>query len=118
MERRITTVSERSLTTTASDIEHIESQTPNGLAVIKVFFNPGTSVDAAVAQMTATSQTVTRQMPTETTPPLIIRFDASSIPILQLGLGGEGLTEQALYGIGANSCRTSRCSCARPSTPS
>lgn len=106
MERRITTVSERSFTTTVSDIEHIESQTLNGLAVIKVFFHPGTSVDAAVAQMTAISQTVTRQMPTGTTPPLIIRFNASSIPILQLGLGGEGLTEQALYDIGANFLRT------------
>lgn len=106
MERRITTASERSFTTTVSDIEHIESQTLNGLAVIKVFFHPGTSVDAAVAQMTAISQTVTRQMPTGTTPPLIIRFNASSIPILQLGLGGEGLSEQALYDIGANFLRT------------
>jgi multidrug efflux pump subunit AcrB len=106
MERRITTASERSFTTTVSDIEHIESQTLNGLAVIKVFFHPGTSVDAAVAQMAAISQTVTRQMPTGTTPPLIIRFNASSIPILQLGLGGEGLSEQALYDIGANFLRT------------
>ncbi len=106
MERRITTASERSFTTTVSDIEHMESQTLNGLAVIKVFFHSGTSVDAAVAQMTAISQTVTRQMPPGATPPLIIRFNASSVPILQLGLGGQGLSEQALFDIGSNFLRT------------
>jgi CzcA family heavy metal efflux pump len=106
MERRITTASERAFTTTVADIEHMESQTLNGLAIIKVFFHPGTSVDAAVAQMTAISQTVTRQMPPGTTPPLIVRFNASSVPILQLGLGGEGLSEQALFDIGSNFLRT------------
>ena len=106
MENRITTLSERSLTTTVSDIEHIESQSLAGIGVIKVFFHPGTPVEAAVAQMTAISQTVTRQMPPGTTPPLIIRFNASSVPILQLGLGGRGLSEQALYDIGANFLRT------------
>lgn len=106
MERRITTVSERAFTTTVADIEHIESQTLSGLAVIKVFFHPGTSVDAAVAQMTAISQTVTRQMPPGATPPLIIRFNASSVPILQLGLGGQGLSEQALFDLGSNFLRT------------
>jgi multidrug efflux pump subunit AcrB len=106
MEKRITTQSERSFTTTVNDIEHIESQSLTGLAVIKVFFHPGTSVDAAVAQMTAVSQTVTRQMPPGATPPLILRFNASSVPILQLGLGGQGLSEQALYDIGANFLRT------------
>jgi multidrug efflux pump subunit AcrB len=106
MEKRITTQSERSFTTTVNDIEHIESQSLTGLGVIKVFFHPGTSVDAAVAQMTAVSQTVTRQMPPGATPPLILRFNASSVPILQLGLGGQGLSEQALYDIGANFLRT------------
>jgi CzcA family heavy metal efflux pump len=106
MERRITTASERAFTTTVADIEHMESQTLSGLAVIKVFFHPGTSVDAAVAQMTAISQTVTRQMPPGATPPLIIRFNASSVPILQLGLGGERLSEQALFDIGSNFLRT------------
>jgi multidrug efflux pump subunit AcrB len=106
MDKRVTTLSERSLTTTVSDIEHIESQSLTGMGVIKVFFHPGTPVEAAVAQMTAISQTVTRQMPPAITPPLIIRFNASSVPILQLGLGGRGLSEQALYDIGANFLRT------------
>ena len=106
IDKRVTTLSERSLTTTVSDIEHIESQSLTGLGVIKVFFHPGTPVEAAVAQMTAISQTVTRQMPAGITPPLIIRFNASSVPILQLGLGGRGLSEQALYDIGANFLRT------------
>jgi multidrug efflux pump subunit AcrB len=106
MEKRITMPSERSFTTTVNDIEHIESQSLTGIGVIKVFFHPGTAVDAAVAQMTAISQTVTRQMPPGTTPPLIIRFNASSVPILQLGLGGRGLSEQALFDIGSNFLRT------------
>jgi multidrug efflux pump subunit AcrB len=106
MDKRVTTLSERSLTTTVNDIEHIESQSLNGMGVIKVFFHPGTPVEAAVAQMTAVSQSVTRQMPPAITPPLIIRFNASSVPILQLGLGGAGLSEQALYDIGANFLRT------------
>jgi multidrug efflux pump subunit AcrB len=106
MEKRVTTPSERAFTTTVNDIEHIESQSLAGLGVIKVFFHPGTPVDAAVAQMTAISQTVTRQMPPGMTPPLIIRFNASSVPILQLGLGGRGLSEQALYDLAANFLRT------------
>ncbi len=106
MEKRITMVSERSFTTTVNDIEHIESHTFAGMGIIKVFFHPGTPVDAAVAQMTAISQTVTRQMPPGATPPLILRFNASSVPILQLGLGGQGLSEQALYDIGSNFLRT------------
>jgi multidrug efflux pump subunit AcrB len=106
MEKRITIPSERSLTTTVNDIEHIESQTATGLGIIKVFLHPGTPVEAAVAQMTAISQTVTRQMPTGTTPPLIIRYNASSVPILQLGLGGQGISEQALYDQGSNFIRT------------
>ena len=106
MEQRVVTLSERSLTTTVSDIEHLESQTYNGMGIIKVFLHPGARVDAAVAQVTAISQTVTRQMPPGITPPLIIRYNASSVPILQLGLGGAGLSEQALYDIGANFLRT------------
>jgi multidrug efflux pump subunit AcrB len=106
MERCITTQSERSFTTTVNDIEHIESQSLTGLGVVKVFFHPGTPVDAAVAQMTAISQTVTRQMPPGATPPLILRFNASSVPILQLGLGGQGFSEQALYDFGSNFIRT------------
>jgi multidrug efflux pump subunit AcrB len=105
MESRIVTFSERGFSTVVSDIEHMESQSLPGIGVIKVFFHPGTSVDAAVAQMTASSQTVLRTMPAGTLPPMIIRYDASSVPVLQLGLGGRGLSEQALYDIGANFLR-------------
>jgi multidrug efflux pump subunit AcrB len=106
MDKRITMPSERSFTTTVNDIEHIESQTAAGLGIIKVFLHPGTPVEAAVAQMTAISQTVTRQMPPGTNPPLIIRYNASSVPILQLGLGGQGISEQALFDQGSNFLRT------------
>jgi multidrug efflux pump subunit AcrB len=106
MDKRITMPSERAFTTTVNDIEHIESQTAAGLGVIKVFLHPGTPVEAAVAQMTAISQTVTRQMPPGINPPLIIRYNASSVPILQLGLSGQGISEQALFDQGSNFLRT------------
>jgi multidrug efflux pump subunit AcrB len=105
MEKRIVTISERAMTTTVNDIEHIESQSLPGAGIIKVFFQPGTSIDAAVAQVTAINQTVVRIMPPGTTPPLVIRFSASNVPILQLGLGSKSLTEQALYDIGLNFLR-------------
>ena len=105
MEKRIVTLSERALTTTVNDIEHIESQSLAGVGVIKIFFQPGASVDAAVAQVTAISQTITRIMPPGTTPPLVIRYSASNVPILQLGLGSKTLSEQTLYDIGLNSVR-------------
>lgn len=102
MERRIVTISERSMTTTVNDIEHIESQSLAGVGVIKVFFQPGASVDAAVAQVTAINQTLLRLMPTGTMPPLVIRYSASNVPILQLGLGSKTLTEQTLYDLAVN----------------
>ena len=105
MEKRIVTISERAMTTTVNDIEHIESQSLSGIGVIKVFFQPGASVDAAVAQVTAINQTVVRVMPTGTTPPLVVRYSASNVPILQLGLGSKTLTEQTLYDIGLNFLR-------------
>ena len=105
MEKRILTISERAMTTTVNDIEHIESQSLGGVGVIKVFFQPGASVDAAVAQVTAINQTVVRIMPPGTTPPLVIRYSASNVPILQLGLGSKTLTEQTLYDIGLNFLR-------------
>ena len=76
MEKRIVTISERAMTTTVNDIEHIESQSLPGVGVIKVFFQPGASIDAAVAQVTAINQTVLGRFPAGTTPPLIIRFSA------------------------------------------
>jgi multidrug efflux pump subunit AcrB len=105
MEKRIMTISERAMTTTVNDIEHMESQSLSGVGIIKVFFQPGASVDAAVAQVTAINQTVVRVMPPGTTPPLVIRFSASNVPILQLGLGSKILTEQTLYDLGLNFLR-------------
>lgn len=106
MEKRIVTVAERAYTTTVNDIEHIESQSMLGVSVIKLFFQPGARIEAAVAQLTATSQSVTRVMPPGTVPPLIIRYSASSVPVLQLGVSGESLSEQALYDYGLNFVRT------------
>ncbi len=106
MASRIVTLSERSLTTTVNDIEHIESQSLNGIGVIKVFFQPHVQIGTAVAQVTAVSQTQLRQLPQGTMPPLIIQYSASSVPILQLGLSGQGLSEQQLNDFGQNFIRT------------
>src|SRR6266481_5041242 len=98
---RIISITERNLTTTVDNIEHIESQSYNGIAVVKVFFQPTVSIDKAIAQITANSQTQLRQLPAGTTPPLIISYSASTVPILELGLSGQGISEQALndYGL-------------------
>jgi multidrug efflux pump subunit AcrB len=106
MEKRFVTVSERAMTTTVNDIEHIESQSYNGVSVIKVFFHEGAKVEAGVAQITTIMQTLLRIMPPGTTPPLIIQYSASNVPILQLGLSGKGLSEQQLYDLGLNFIRT------------
>jgi multidrug efflux pump subunit AcrB len=106
MEKRFVTVSERAMTTTVNDIEHIESQSYNGVSVIKVFFHEGAKVEAGVAQITSIMQTLLRIMPPGTTPPLIIQYSASNVPILQLGLSGKGLSEQQLYDLGLNFIRT------------
>src|ERR1700758_3679766 len=98
---RIVSITERNLTTTVDNIEHIESQSLYGIAVVKVFFQPTVSIDKAIAQITANSQTQLRQLPAGTTPPLIISYSASTVPILELGLSGRGISEQALndYGL-------------------
>ncbi len=105
MEKRIVFLSERAMTTTVNDIEHLESESLLGLGVIKVFFHPGTSVDAAVAQVTAVSQGVVRQMPPGTTPPLVIRYSATNVPVLQLGIGSKTMSEQALFDNALNFVR-------------
>jgi multidrug efflux pump subunit AcrB len=107
MEQRVTSVYERILTTTVNDIEHMESQSLNGISVVKVFFQPGVQVSAAVAQLTASSQPAIRQMPPGITPPLVISYSASSVPILQLALSGQGLSEQQLNDFGTNFIRQS-----------
>jgi multidrug efflux pump subunit AcrB len=103
---RIVTNYERGLTTTVNDIEHIESLTLRGTSVVKVFFQPGVKTEAAVAQITAISQSVLRQLPPGTNAPFIITYNASTVPILQLGLSGVGLSEQQLYDLGVNFLRT------------
>ncbi len=106
MEKRFVTVCERAMTTTVNDIEHIESQSYNGVSVIKVFFHEGAKVEAGVAQITSICQTLLRIMPPGTTPPLIIQYSASNVPILQLGLSSKTLSEQQLYDLGLNFIRT------------
>ncbi|MDZ8096005.1 MAG: efflux RND transporter permease subunit [Nostoc sp. DedQUE05] len=106
MEQRIVTASERSFTTTVNDIEHIESQSLNGVSVIKVFFQPGAKIEAAVAQLTSNTQTILRGLPPGITPPLIIRYNASNVPILQLSVSSTSLSEQELYDNGNNFLRT------------
>ena len=106
MAGRITSQSQRALTTTVNDIEHIEATSYNGLGIIKVFFQPNANIRLANAQITAISQTLLKLMPAGTTPPLILNYNASTVPIIQLGLSGSGLTEQALADIGLNTLRT------------
>jgi multidrug efflux pump subunit AcrB len=106
MANRIITLTERTLTTTVDNIDHIESQSLVGVAVVKVYFQPKVTLATAIAQITAVSQTQLRQLPQGTTPPLIITYTASSVPILQLGLSGEGLSEQQLNDFGLNFIRT------------
>ncbi len=106
MGNRIVSITERALTTLVDDIEHIESQSLNGVAVVKVFFQPHADISRAIAQVTAISQTQLRQLPPGTTPPLVITYNASTVPILQLALSGQQLSEQQLFDYGVNFIRT------------
>src|SRR6266436_2975023 len=106
MAKRVLIISERAMTTTVNGIERIESTAYNGVGLIRVYMQPGTNVDLAVAQVTAVSQTLLRTMPPGIFPPLIVQSDASSVPILQLGLSSGTLTEQQLYDYGQNFVRT------------
>lgn len=105
MSNRVVIVSERALTTTVNNIEHIESQSFYGVAVVKVYFQPTVKIDLAIAQITSVMQTILRILPPGIFPPNIVKYDASSVPIVQLGLSGKGLTEQALYDLGLNFIR-------------
>jgi len=106
MSDRIISVTERNLTTVVDNIEHVESQSLYGIAVVKVFLQPNASIDRAIAQITASSQTQLRQLPPGTTPPLVIAYSASSVPVMQLALSGQGLSEQQLNDYGLNFIRT------------
>jgi multidrug efflux pump subunit AcrB len=106
MSGRITTPFQRALTTTVNDIEHIVANSYNGFGIIKIFFQPNVDIRTANAQVTAISQTLLKQMPPGATPPLILNYSASTVPIIQVALSGEGLTEQNLADIGINQLRT------------
>jgi multidrug efflux pump subunit AcrB len=118
MAGRIVTVTERALTTTVNNIEHTESQSYQGIAVVKVYFQPDVQIAAAEAQVTAVMQTILRVVPPGTTPPFIIKYDASSVPIVQLSLGGPGLSEADLYDLSLNFVRPSLATVQGASLPS
>ena len=105
IEQRMVFTHERALTTTVNNIEHIESTSYDGIGVIKVFFHEGVSPAAAVAQITAVSQTILRQLPPGTTPPLIIQYNASTVPILQYGISSPTLSEQQVFDVSMNQIR-------------
>ncbi|MCX7364212.1 MAG: efflux RND transporter permease subunit, partial [Alphaproteobacteria bacterium] len=97
---------QRSLTTTVNNIEHIEGTSYTGIGIVKVFFQPGVDISIANAQVTAISQTVLKQMPPNITPPLILNYNAATVPIIQLALAGKGVSEQAVFDLAINTVRT------------
>jgi multidrug efflux pump subunit AcrB len=106
MQERITTVVERAMTTTVSGIEHLESQSVRGNSVIKLYFQPGADVNAAIAQVTAICQTLIRPLPTGITPPLILQYNAADVPVVMISLGSDQLSEQEISDLGNNFIRT------------
>jgi CzcA family heavy metal efflux pump len=106
MEQRITSNSERSVTTLVNDVEHIESQSLNSIAVVKIYFQPTANVQVALAQTTAIAQTILKSLPPGTTPPLVAIFSASTVPVIQIGLTSDSLSEQQLFDFGNNFIRT------------
>jgi multidrug efflux pump subunit AcrB len=105
IEQRMVYTDERALTTTVNNIEHIESTSYDGVGVVKVFFQPGISADAGVAQITAECQTILKQLPPGTTPPLVITYNASTVPILQYGISSKTLSEQQTFDLSLNTVR-------------
>jgi multidrug efflux pump subunit AcrB len=117
MEQRITSNVERGVTTLVNDVEHIESQSLNGIAVIKVFFQPGANVQTALAQTAAISQTFLRFLPPGTTPPLVIIYSASTVPVLQIGLTSDRMSEQQVFDFANNFIRTQLATIQGAATP-
>src|SRR5580700_5878033 len=105
IEQRLVYTEERALTTTVNNIQHIESTSYDGVGVIKVFLQPGVSPEGAVAEVTAESQTILKQLPPGTTPPLVIQYNASTVPILQYSFSSPKMLEQALFDVTANQVR-------------
>jgi multidrug efflux pump subunit AcrB len=118
MEKRMVTIFERAMTTTVNDIEHIESQSYSGTSITRIYFQPNAKVDLAISQVTALCQTLLRIYPPGTSPPNILKYDASSVPILQLGLDSPTLSEQELYDYGNNFIRTQLATVQGASVPS
>ncbi|HXJ38132.1 MAG TPA: efflux RND transporter permease subunit, partial [Bryobacteraceae bacterium] len=106
MASRITTPFERGLATAVNDIEHTESNSYNGVSVVRVFFQPNVHIDLAIAQMVSLSQPILRLLPPGTFPPGVIKYDASSVPILQLSMASDTLSEQEVFDLGQNFIRT------------
>src|ERR1700731_3705907 len=106
MEQRITSNVERGVMVLVNDIEHVESQSLNGIAIVKIYFHPGANIQTALAQATAISQTFLRTLPPGTTPPLVIIYSASTVPVLQVGLNSDSLSEQQMFDYGNNFIRT------------
>ncbi|HLN00389.1 MAG TPA: efflux RND transporter permease subunit [Bryobacteraceae bacterium] len=106
MAKRVLLISERAMTTTVNSIQHIESTAYNGVGLIRVYLQPGANTDLAISQIVAVNQTILRTLPPGIFPPLVVQYDASSVPILQLGLSSNTLTEQELYDYGQNFIRT------------
>src|SRR5215831_12015285 len=102
IERRIILINERVLTTSVNDIEHIESQSMFGVGVIRLYFYPGARIEAAVAQVTATSQAILKTMPPGINPPFIVQYSATSVPVVQIAVSSETLTEQQIYDYASN----------------
>jgi CzcA family heavy metal efflux pump len=114
---RVSSPFERVLTTTVNDVEHIEANSIQGFGIVKIFFQPTVDIRTANAQVTAVAQTLLRQLPAGTTPPLILNYNASTVPIIQLALSGDGLTEQNLGDLGLNIIRPQLTSVAGAAIP-
>src|SRR5258705_8309017 len=117
MEQRISSNVESGVTTLVNDVEHIESQSLNGIANIKVYFQPGANIQTALAQTAAISQTFLRFLPPGTTPPLVIIYSASTVPVIQIGLTSDTLSEQQLFDFGNNFIRTQLATIPGAATP-
>jgi multidrug efflux pump subunit AcrB len=118
MSGRVIYYYERQLTSTVNDIDHIESQSLSGIGVVKIFFHPGVDIRTATAQVTSVSQTVLKQMPPGITPPLILNYNASTVPILQLALSSRTLSEQTIFDLGQNGIRPALASVEGAAVPS
>lgn len=105
MAERITSIHERILTTTVNDIEHVESQSLNGIAIVKIYFQANVNIQTAIAQVVSVSQTVLRMMPPGSNPPLIIKYTASSVPVIQIGMSSKELPEQEIFDLATNTMR-------------